>query len=290
MEPNLRIKWSEETPYRMSDQTGKHVYHVFEDDEILDHQAIKKLDRLVHGPNVDAADWGPNVTNIRKGTTTDVIHHCSDHARTASCFGQGFHQNYCPCWEYVEGAGWVRCGMVSKIMSVGCSRHREDEMRKVYDKLRKGHMVCGKELNNPNIDLTEAAADVPIDPKEVARKADEEIEETLQSGGEVAEGMYVHQRVKEQEAEQEREERYRRKDNKEVNRQRETTIQFDTPAKGEEKAGIPELDGKFKNGGRSKGGRSVRSEEQGKSNVERMAARLGITIKNKEKTKGGAKK
>ncbi|EDU47483.1 predicted protein [Pyrenophora tritici-repentis Pt-1C-BFP] len=180
------------TKHRMRDQTGTHVYHIFEDDEIIDGQNIKKFDRLVHGPNVDADDWGPNVTNIRKGTTTKVLHHCDSH-----------------------NIGWVRCGMEIKVMSVGCSRHQNDEMKRVYDKLRRKIPVYGRELNNPNIALTEDPAQGPVDLKEVARKAVEEMEEELASGREVDDSMYPHQKIKEQK----RKDCYRQKDIKEANRQ-----------------------------------------------------------------------
>ncbi|KAI0588872.1 hypothetical protein Alg130_03187 [Pyrenophora tritici-repentis] len=57
-------------------------------------------------------------------------------------------------------------------------------MKRVYDKLRRKIPVYGRELNNPNIALTEDPAQGPVDLKEVARKAVEEMEEELASGRE----------------------------------------------------------------------------------------------------------
>jgi hypothetical protein len=123
----------------MRDQTGRHNYHVFQDDEIVNNYNIKHLNRLVHGPNISAL-------NIRTSTTCSTLHHCSkgvNHARTPECFGQALHQNYCPCWEYSETHGWYRCGQQQMVMSVGCKKHRDDEMRKVLEKIRKGYLVYG---------------------------------------------------------------------------------------------------------------------------------------------------
>ncbi|KAG9383124.1 hypothetical protein A1F94_007045 [Pyrenophora tritici-repentis] len=184
----------------MRDQTGTHVYHIFEDDEIIDGQNIKKFDRLVHGPNVDADDWGPNVTNIQQ-----LVALVKAYIRNTVLAGT----------IYIKNIGWVRCGMEIKVMSVGCSRHQNDEMKRVYDKLRRKIPVYGRELNNPNIALTEDPAQGPVDLKEVARKAVEEMEEELASGREVDDSMYPHQKIKEQK----RKDCYRQKDIKEANRQ-----------------------------------------------------------------------
>ncbi|KAJ6276813.1 hypothetical protein J3E71DRAFT_186808 [Bipolaris maydis] len=180
---------------------------------------MKELNRLVHGPNIHALNWTTAVTNVRTGASTTVRHHCSqgvNHARTAECYGDLMHQSYCPCWEYSESNGWYRCGLQQMVMSTACKKHRDDEMRKVFDKLRKGYSVYGWELNRPGSEESTKCSESKIEAIVEASKAEEEeIEKQLKECGEVDENVFVYAQMKKREGEKRKERMWQRKDEKE---------------------------------------------------------------------------
>ncbi|EUC42247.1 hypothetical protein COCMIDRAFT_104063 [Bipolaris oryzae ATCC 44560] len=178
---------------QMLDQTGKHTYHIFEANELLSSYSIKDLNRLVHGPNIHALNWTPAVTNVRTGTSTTVRHHCS----------QG-------------SDGWYRCGLQQMVMSTGCKKHRDDEMRKVFDKIRKGYPVYGWELNRPGSGESNQCSESKMKAIVEASKAEqEEVEKQLEECGKVDESVFVYARMKKMEEERAKERKWQRKNEKE---------------------------------------------------------------------------
>ncbi|EUC31352.1 hypothetical protein COCCADRAFT_38545 [Bipolaris zeicola 26-R-13] len=214
-----QISRLENTVSQMVDQTGKHTYHIFEANELLNSYSMKDLNRLVHGPNIHALNWTTAVINIRTGASTTVRHHCSqgvNHARTAECYGDLMHQSYCPCWEYSESHGWYRCGLQQMVMSTACKKHWDDEMRKVFDKLRKGYPVYGWELNRPGSEESNASPETKTEVIAEASKAEEEeVEKQLEESGEVDESVFVYAQMKKREEERAREREWQRKNEKE---------------------------------------------------------------------------
>ncbi|KNG51957.1 hypothetical protein TW65_00972 [Stemphylium lycopersici] len=240
---------------------------------------------------------------------TDLVHHCSqggNHARANECVTRDSHQNYCPCWEYDETNGWYRCGQQHLVMSVGCTKHRDDEMRKVFDKIRKQYPTYGWELNlrdtTPPQEPTKTKTEVI---EEDARVEEEEIERQLQESGEIDDSVFVFSKVKQREEEQERSEYYRRKDTKEFLRIQKSaaprinsmtrngaeraggkyTVQFaqESVRDGKEKKFIPALEEKAKNGVQSKAGNRVWN--RGKKDIKQQAS--GGADKENESSKAG---
>jgi hypothetical protein len=192
---------------RMTDQTGRHVYHVFADDECLNNYKFIPFMRLLHSTNIDAFDWSVKVKNIREGTLHRVVHHCSHdevHSRTPACYGEDLHDNYYICWE-PKGQDWVRCGEDTKVKSVSCNKHQNDEMRKVLD-------------NNPYRTATEEPTDLGPNIQEEIQKSVETIGAKLENGEEIPEDAYVHSKLSIRAEEEERARLYRQKDTKEIAR------------------------------------------------------------------------
>jgi hypothetical protein len=249
----------------MTDQTGKHIYHVFDPDERIDILDVKQLNALVHGPNITAENFSANTIDIRKGTKTDRPHHCggpTGHAKELSCFGSDLHQTFCPCWEYKEDKGWYRCGRILEITSPGCTKHKGDEMTKVFDKIKKRHPVYGKELNL-NLKQTEEPVQEIMDIQEQGRMVAEEVEKELKETGEIHTETLLHTRLKSQAEVAKLQEIYRRKDTKEDRRN------------------------KYK---AAKENMADNAPQQRKGIGDRIATRFGLPQKKeKEKTRGGTK-
>ena len=74
-------------------------------------------------------------------------------------------------------------------------KHKDDESRKVFDKIRKGYPVYRRELNNPNVESVEHV-ETQQSKHELIKKADEEIEKLLQKGGKLDGNAFVHSKLK----------------------------------------------------------------------------------------------
>jgi hypothetical protein len=250
----------------MTNQTEKHVYHVFDPDERIDAMDVKQLNILVHGPNITAENFSSNTFNIRKGTKTETLHHCggpTGHPKTLACFGRDLHQNFCPCWIHKEDVGWYRCGVVTEVTSPGCTKHKNDEMTKVFDKIKKKYPVYGRELNL-NLEKTKELVHESMDIQEQDRVATEEAEKQLEETGTIQEETWLYSKLKSQAKVTKLQQIYSRKDNKEDARRN-----MNKADKENVNENVP---------------------QQRKGIGDRIAARLGFPQKKeKEKTRGGTK-